>query len=463
MKSLVQQATVSVLSIELLCALSFAAASLWHERDARLRALDLSLQGRSDSLIGAVQDAEDPQDSVKIDPEEFTPGRTDEFAVYNPNGKLVGASTGDHSVLTIQNRDGFRNVRANHHHYRVLEREALRIIDRDENGGTGLRRPIKVIYAVSTDHVWHEVMEATRFYLLLSLASVVVTAVVLIVLARRLLQPLKELAGAADSIEPSALKFNPPASAVQTRELLPLTRILEQVVARLREAQEAERRFMSDAAHELKTAVAVVKSSIQVLVMKNRSADEYRRGLDRVCDDNERVEDLVSRMLILARVDERGVKPAGDVDVDDEIRAALASIASYAEWKKVSIEPALEAGLRVRMPPGEMKIVVSNLAMNALQHSDRGAEMRVAAQAVEPGSVIIKVQDFGAGISAESLPHVFDRFFREDHSRSRETGGAGLGLSICKAIVENVGGAIQIESHPGQGTTVTVRFPRVVP
>jgi hypothetical protein len=111
MKSLVRQATVSVLTIELLCALTFACASLWHEWEARLRALDLSLQGRSDSLIGAVQDAEDPLDSVKIDPEEFTPGRNDEFAVYNPDGRLVGASSGDHSALSIQNRNGFRNVR----------------------------------------------------------------------------------------------------------------------------------------------------------------------------------------------------------------------------------------------------------------------------------------------------------------------------------------------------------------
>ena len=200
MKSLVRQATATVLAIELLCALTFAGASLWHEWEARLKALDLSLQGRSDSLIGAVQDAEDPLDTVKIDPEEFTPGRYDEFAVYSPNGKLVGSSSGDRSALAFQNQNGFRNVQANHRHFRVLERDALRIIDRDETGGTGLRRPIKVIYAIPTEHVWHEVMEATRFYLLLSLASVVATAITLIVLAQRLLRPLNELAAIAGSI-----------------------------------------------------------------------------------------------------------------------------------------------------------------------------------------------------------------------------------------------------------------------
>lgn len=460
MNSLVRQATVSVLSIELLCALTFAGVALWHEREVRLKALDLSIQGRSDSLIGAIQDAEDPLDSVKIDPEEFTPGFSDEFAVYNPDGRLVGASLGDRSALRIENRDGFRTVRANHHHYRVLERDALRIIDRPETGGTGLRRPVKVIYAIPTDHVWHEVMEATRFYVMLSLAAVVVTALVLIVLARRLLRPLSELASAAGSIGPSTLQFSPPQSALRTKELLPLTNILTEVVARLREAYEAERRFMSDAAHELKTAVAVVKSSIQVLNMRSRSAEEYQSGLDRVLDDNQRVEDLVLRMLVLARMDEGAARAMADVDAADEIHSALASVSSYVERKEVSIRPALDANLRVRIAPGDLQIIVSNLVVNAIQHSAEGSEVRVTAHAVE-SRIHLVVQDFGTGISDDSLPHVFERFFREDRSRSRETGGAGLGLSICKAIVENAGGSIAIESRPGQGTTVTVRLARV--
>jgi signal transduction histidine kinase len=459
MKSLVRQATVTVLSIELLCALTFAGASLWHEWDARLRALDLSLQGRSDSLIGAVQDAEDLLDSVKIDPEEFSPDRNDEFAVYNPEGELVGASSGDHSAVEIRKGNGFRNVQANHRHFRVMERDALRIVDRDENGGTGLRRPIKVIYAIPTDHVWHEVMEATSFYVSLSLASVVVTAIVLILLARRLLHPLNELASAAGSVAPSALHFDPPLSALQTRELAPLTRVLTQVVDRLRHANEGERRFLSDAAHELKTAVAVMKSSIQVLGVRSRSAEEYRGGLDRVLDDNQRVEDLVTRMLILARVKEGTMKVADEVDVGEEIRSALGEISTYGESKGVCVEPAIAAHLQARIAPGEVKTVISNLVMNAIQHSAEGSLVRVAARAIG-ARILIMVQDSGTGISADSLPHVFDRFFREDASRSRETGGAGLGLSICKAIVEKAGGSIEIESEKDRGTMVKIRLPR---
>jgi signal transduction histidine kinase len=447
-----------VFAIELMCAMGFAAVSLWHERGVQLKALDLSIQGRSDSLIGAIQDAEDPQDSVKIDPEEFTPAAGDEFAVYNPNGTLVGASAGDRSALKIENREGFRDVRAKDRQFRVLERNALRIIDREETDGAGIRRPVKLLYAVPTDRVWHEVMAATRFYLFLSLASVVATALLLVWLARRLLHPLQELTRAAGSIEPSNLEFNPPHSALHTTELVSLAEILSQVVTRLRAAAEAERRFMSDAAHELKTAVAVVRSSIQVMTMKNRSAEEYRTGLDRVLNDNRRVEDLTSRMLALGRVAERNSQPTDDVDAGEEIRSALESIASYAEWKGVRIEAALDPDLQIRLVSGELKTVVSNLVMNALQHSAHGERIRVSAQRATPGRALVKVQDFGTGISATSLPHVFERFYREDPSRSRQTGGAGLGLSICKAIVDNAGGEVTIQSETGKGTTVTVSF-----
>jgi signal transduction histidine kinase len=247
-------------------------------------------------------------------------------------------------------------------------------------------------------------------------------------------------------------------SAVRTKELAPLAEILTLVVARLRETYEAERRFMSDAAHELKTAVAVVRSSIQLLAMKNRSAEDYRNGLDRLLIDNRRVEDLASRMLVLGRIGEKTAEPTHDVDVGEEIQSALEGIASFAEWKGVSIESALDPDLRVRIASGELKILVSNLVMNALQHSAHGLQVRVSAQLSQPGRVFIKVQDFGTGISAKSLPHVFDRFFREDPSRSRETGGAGLGLSICKAIADNAGGNVKIESEKGRGTTVTVSF-----
>ncbi len=455
--SLVRRATVAVLAIEMLCALGMASIALWHERETRMRALDETLQGRSDSLIGAVQDAEDPEDNVKVDPEEFSPGQGEQFAVYNADGRLAGASQGDITAVNLGAKGRFRNVMVHGHRYRVLQRNALRIIDREETGGQGLRRPVTVVYAVRSDHVWHEVLEATRFYLVLSLASVCLTALVLVVLARRLLRPLNELASAASSIEPSALRFAPPASAIRTVELRPLADALTQMVTRVRQAFDAERRFVSDAAHELKTAVAVVRSTIQVLAMRTRSAQEYRNGLERILEDNQRVEELVSRMLTLARFEERPVGTCREIDLGNEAAIAVNNLTSYAEWRGVALNLAEDSGVKVQMDPDAIQTLVSNLVMNAVQHSSRGSEVRVRvlSNGHGPGKATLEVQDFGTGISAENLSHVFERFFREDPSRSRQTGGAGLGLSICKNIVENAGGSIEIQSEQGKGTTVT--------
>ncbi|HEY6488056.1 MAG: ATP-binding protein [Terracidiphilus sp.] len=459
-RSLVRRATLAVLGIELLCAVGLAATAILHEREVRLRALDVALKGRSDSLIGAVQDAEDPQDNVMVDPEEFSAGPGDEFAVYNPDGRVVGTSQGDLSAVATQEKDGFHNLQAHAHDYRVFQRKALRIIDRPETGGVGIRRPVIVVYAVRRDHVWHEVLEATRFYILLSLGSVFVTAFLLIVLARRLLSPLKELASAASSIEPATLQFSPPASALTTNELAPLAKALSEFVVRLRQAFAMERRFISDAAHELKTAVAVVRSTIQVLGMKPRSQEEYQGGLDRILEDNQRVEELVARMLTLARFEARDAMPGEAIDLGEESRIALANLTSYAEWRGVSLVAAGGGEVRVRVTPEAVQTLVSNLVMNAVQHSSRGSEVRVNVHGDENRSrkATLTVQDSGEGISPENLHRVFERFFREDPSRSRETGGAGLGLSICKSIVEGAGGSIEIESEKGKGTVVRVQF-----
>jgi len=456
--SLVRRATVTVLGIELLCAVGFASFAVWHERETRLHALDATLGGRSDSLVGAVQDAEDPADNVKVDPDEFSPPSIDEYAVYNPDGRLVATSHGDLSAVALGVREGIHNFRFGGHTYRVLQKSAMRIIDRYETGGVGLRRPVTIVYAVRSDHVWHEVMEAVSFYVFLSLASVVMTALLLIVLAKRLLQPLNELASAASSIEPVQLQFAAPISALSTTELRPLADALAEFVARLRRAFETEQRFISDAAHELKTAVAVARSSIQVLGMKTRSAEEYREGLERILEDNQRTEDLVASMLTLARFNEAGTDAREEIDLGEETSRIAKYLLPFAESRGVSLRSAGDSShAPIRMSRQDFETLVSNLVMNAVEHSAPGSEVRAEVR-VEGSSATLEVHDSGEGIAAENLPHVFERFFREDPSRSRETGGAGLGLSICRSIVESAGGTIDIQSEKGKGTIATAHF-----
>lgn len=458
--SLIRRAILAVLLAELCCVLIFAATSVWHEWRIRVRALDTSIQGRADSLIGAVQDKDDPGAHLKVDPEEFKPSPNDAYAVYNLDGRLVGTSEDAPAKLIYLGKDGFRNTTIDHHSYRVVQEHAMRIIDREETGGIGRKRPVIVVYAARADHIWHEVWDASGFYSLVSLVLLCATAVILIYFLRRLLTPLHELALQAAAIQTDSLIFEPPPSVLRVRELTPLADALSKMITRLRLAFEKEQQFINDAAHELKTAVAVVRSTIQLLSMRSRTVGEYQQGLDQVLADNQRVEALVAQMLTLARANERAEDALVNVDLGQEVAATLKAIASLAEHKGIPLVPSLAPGVKVRLPQNAVQVLVSNLVMNAVQYSPGGSEVRIAVRNGKQGEshAVLEVQDFGSGIAAQNLPHVFDRFFREDTSRSRETGGAGLGLAICKSIVESAGGAIELQSTQGKGTTVTVSF-----
>jgi signal transduction histidine kinase len=462
-RSLVRRAILSVLLIELLCAVGILSTALWHEWRSRMRALDISLEGRADSLIGAVQDAEDREDNVTVNPEEFTAPRGDVFAVFNSSGRLIGTSgTSGGPVpdfLTLQ-QNGFRDARHGGHRFRVLQREALRIIDRDETHGVGIRRPFTLVYATTTNHLWHETVEATQFYLMVSVGLLFATALVLIWLLRRLLAPLEQLAESASQITTDALAFEPPASAERIRELVPLVQALSAMVARVREAFERQHQFINDAAHELKTAVAVVRSSIQVLGMRNRTAEEYRQGLDDLLSDNERVEGLVRQMLTLASFEDRNGAAHGECNLAEEVRTAATNLHSFAELQGVTVRCALHDAA-VGLAGDAARTLASNLILNALQHSHAGSEVLVAADMLEtePPRVQLVVRDSGSGIAPENLGRIFERFFREDSSRSRATGGAGLGLAICKSIVNAATGTIDVSSELGKGTVVRVTIP----
>jgi signal transduction histidine kinase len=282
--------------------------------------------------------------------------------------------------------------------------------------------------------------------------------VLLVFLAQRLLLPLRELAAAAGSIEPTSLAFEAPPAAVETTELRPLAEALQRMVARVRSAFEAEKRFFHDAAHELKTAAAVVRSSVQVLDMKPRTVDAYHAGLERVLQDTERLEDLISRMLSLARYETTAPIPPAQTSLAGQAEFIVETLRTFAESRDVRVAVTYQADVKANLGVEAAQTLISNLLMNAIQHSASGAEVRVFIAEKDAGEATLVVEDKGSGIALENQQRVFERFYREDKSRSRETGGAGLGLSICKSIVEGAGGSIGIESEPGKGTRIIVRL-----
>jgi signal transduction histidine kinase len=277
-------------------------------------------------------------------------------------------------------------------------------------------------------------------------------------LLNRGLAPLRELAAEAAGVSVDSWDFVPPPRARTIRELAPLTVALETVLTGLEQAFLQQRRFVSDAAHELKTAVAVLKSSLQLLTLKQRTAIEYERGIERCQLDCQRMEETVAKMLTLARVEANSVPAAVATDLADALRQVAQQFESMAELKRLQILILAEGPVMVDIEPEQLHLLCGNLLLNALQHSPAGSAIRAVVQ--QNGSQAeLAIEDDGEGIAAQDLPYVFDRFYRGDPSRSRNTGGTGLGLAICKAIASRWQGTIGIASDLGIGTRVMVRFP----
>jgi signal transduction histidine kinase len=461
--SLSRRLISSVLLVELIFAVAVIALAAAYERHAHLRAFDIMLQGHADSLLGAVQDAEDSADNVMLDRTGLELPAEDVYEVRDSNGRLLGRSANwqgpdPRDVASTGNRIYPTKVAG--HRYRVLALHGLRVVDPGDKGG-GTPRHILVVYGARTSHVWHQVRNAIVFFSLSNLVLLIVTGVLMAWLLHRGLAPMRELAAEAENISIYRWNFRPPESAVETRELAPLASALSAAMQRLEGSFGQQRRFVSDAAHELKTAVAVVKSSLQLLGMRQRTTEEYEAGVEVSLMDCERIEEIVARMLTLARAEHltTGENAAGIADLADAAITTAQQFQSMAEVRSVTLTLAVREHAFVPLASEECSLLCSNLLLNALQHSPPQSEVRLVLQP-EVDWVGLRIEDQGDGIEPALLPHVFERFSRGDPSRSRNTGGTGLGLAICKAIVDRAGGSIALQSEPGHGTAAVVRLPR---
>lgn len=278
------------------------------------------------------------------------------------------------------------------------------------------------------------------------------------------LRPVFQLVNAARKIDVNQWHIDSTAEAFRTPELAPLTLALAQLLERLRSAFDREKRFLSDAAHELKTAIAIQKSTLQLLDRDMLSPREYRKGIGIALEDTARTETLIGEMLELARVESRdrvdlAIKGAASL-LSDSLLLAVEDFQSLSVLNRVDLRITGNVEVEVYGQSDDLVLVWRNLIANAVQHSaaDSAVDINVS---VSPEEVEVTVHNYGDSIPPDDLPHVFERFYRVDGSRSRLTGGFGLGLSIAEAVVLRVGGAIQLKSDPNEGTCATVTLRRI--
>jgi signal transduction histidine kinase len=273
----------------------------------------------------------------------------------------------------------------------------------------------------------------------------------------RALRPIENISATAAKISAGDLSQRIEVAEAES-ELGRLAAVMNSTFARLETAFAQQQQFTADAAHELRTPVSVILTQTQTALSRERYATEYRETVEACQRSAQRMRRLIESLLELARLD-AGQETLKRLrfNLAGTVNDCAEQLKPVANQRNVNILTEL-AKVEISGDPEHLAQVVTNLLVNAIQYNRPDGNVSIKLEA-ESGLAVLTVTDTGPGIPAEDLPHVFERFYRGDKSRTVSNGHAGLGLAIAKAIVEAHGGTIDVSSQTDQGTTFTVRLP----
>ena len=278
--------------------------------------------------------------------------------------------------------------------------------------------------------------------------------------------PLAALSDTARRINLGSLARQRIFAPSDAPELATLATAFNELLDRLEAAHASQHRFVADASHELRTPLAALRAEIEVALRRERAPADYQRTLDSNRHELERLSSLVENLLALAALDAAPARDKSPVDLALVCRDVAEQLSPLAAAQNVRLQLELAENVTVPGDVFALERAVRNLVENAIRHTPGGEQIVIRAVldgAGQAGSlthlVLVQVIDTGLGIATEHLPHIFERFYRVDTARTRTHGGAGLGLSIVKAIIEAHGGTVSVESKLGAGSTFTLRLP----
>jgi signal transduction histidine kinase len=278
-------------------------------------------------------------------------------------------------------------------------------------------------------------------------------------LSRRIAQPIEAIARAADRVAAGDLDQQvPPARS--DWEVARLSRSFNEMAQSLRQTDQAKTTFIADVTHELRTPLTVIKGTIETL--EDGALDDAEgRGplLASMQRETERLIRLVNDLLVLTRADAGALKlNLQSIDLADLAHSRCQTLAPLALGRSVTLQVRGVGLTTVQADPDRLAQILDNLIDNAIRHSPAGSTVTILLETI--GSELqCAVKDTGSGIPPEHLPFIFERFYRAEPARDRQTGGNGLGLAIVRAFVLAHGGRVNAESTLGKGTTITFWLP----
>lgn len=463
-RSIRRQLILTMALTQALLAAGLVFTGVYYTHRRMQSALDANLHARAMGVAALVRYPEEAHQALVFE-SDLVPRRDlasgDMFQIMAPGMGVIAHSPRWSGTLDLPAPKAYRTVKVAASPYRVLRLEKVPVLDREE-GLSGLPATLTVIYAMPQQEMNLQVWRAGVYIAVGSMAFLVITILLAWWGIQRGLSPLRDMATAASHVSAQRWDFQAPREAELVGELRPLAEAMQTMLQRLHQSFEQQRQFLGNAAHELKTPVAILKSTVQSLLQKPRTSAEYQAGLAQSLEDVERLENLLQGMLRLARAEQWAYgtlkRNLDSVDIASTCEDAIAGLRGLAQAHGSDIQLNAEDGIVCRADPEDLQLVWINLLENAVRYSPQGTTVNVHVGRRDHRARVI-VEDQGPGIPSDELPLIFERFHRVDSSRNRETGGFGLGLAIAKALVEAYGGTISPESALGQGTRMIVDLP----
>ena len=306
------------------------------------------------------------------------------------------------------------------------------------------------------------VFSAVRVIVILSLVLfpilVLLTAVVGWLIARRAFKPVRQITDTVDAISDGSDLTARIGLKRGRDEIHRLAATFDRMFDRLEHSFNAEKRFASDASHELRTPIAVIIAECEYARQNAKTVEDYEESMEVVERQSRKMSALINQLLNITRMDQG----THSVQLERADFSALVEVvcdeAATASGRAIELEKDIEQGVYANMDVGLMARLVQNLVENAFKYTAEGGHVRVSLKA-EGGLLKFSVEDNGIGIDKKDLPHIWERFWQADSSRGVDR-GSGLGLSMVKQISDAHGGKLSVESRPGEGSTFTYTMER---
>jgi two-component system OmpR family sensor kinase len=434
-----------------------AAAGFWAVFAAlEVRAVDSSLDAQAQVLTSALESGSD-----RVDPAAATPlpsvtqaGIAVNAVLFAPGGAAVDRSgqVGDPAAYTPD-----RQPSAPLHETRRIDGVVQRLLIQPVGfaNGTGV-----LVLARPLDELLETLAEVGALLACAVVAVVLVAAGLGYWLAGRALSPVGVMVAAARDITEHDLHRRIDLDLPPGDELGELAATFNAMLDRVETAFAGLQRFTADAAHELRAPLAQMRAQVDVVLRRERTPEEYRASHRAILDEIERLSRMADQLLLLARADAGALHARADtLDLPELLEEIVERWRPAAMAREVRLESELPLEGELRADPELLRRLFDNLLDNALRHAPARGEVRLSASADER-TWRIAVEDTGPGVAPELRPRLFERFARGDRARGRDTGGAGLGLSLSAAIAAVHGGSIAVEeAQAGQGARFVVVLP----